>query len=121
LLCPSEKYSRDLKLAAIRLYEQGLLPFADIIDCLQISRRTFHCVLELWHSTGDVVRHTSGVHGRPRLLHFDDIDYLKRIINGCPDWFLDELLFLLKTNCFISVNYIMDDASQLKDYSPLMG
>ena len=63
-------------------------------------------MLELWHSTGDVVRHMSGVCGRPRLLHFDDIDYLKRIINACPDWFLDELLFLLKTNRFISVNYI---------------
>jgi len=103
---PFRKISRDLKLAAIRLYEQGLLPLADIIDCLQISRRTFYRVLELWHSTGDVVHQTSGVHGRPQLLHFDNIDYLKRIVNAHPDWFLDELLFLLQTNRFISVNYI---------------
>jgi len=103
---PYRKISRDLKLAAVRLYEQGLLPLSDILDCLQISRRTFYRVLELWHTTGDVVRHTNGVRGRPRLLHFNDVDYLKRIVNARPDWFLDELLFLLQTNRFISVNYI---------------
>ncbi|KAF9472491.1 hypothetical protein BDN70DRAFT_778605, partial [Pholiota conissans] len=39
------------------------------------------------------------------ILHFEDIDYLKRIINHRPDWFLDELLNLLATNRFISAHY----------------
>jgi len=51
------------------------------------------------------VRHTNGVRGRPRLLHFDDIDYLRQIIRARPDWFLDELLELLETNRFISAHY----------------
>jgi hypothetical protein len=34
------------------------------------------------------------------------VDYLVRLIQQCPNWFLDELLNLLKTNRFISVNYV---------------
>lgn len=99
------KISRDLKLATMRMYNQGILPVGAIIDCLQISRRTFYRILDLWITTGDVVRHTNGVRGRPRILHFDDIDYLRRIIRHRPDWFLDELLDLLQTNRFISAHY----------------
>jgi len=99
------KISRDLKLAAMRMHDQGILPVGTIIDCLQISRRTFYRVLELWITTGDVVRRTHGVRGRHRILHFDDIDYLRRIIRHRPDWFLDELLDLLDTNRFISAHY----------------
>ena len=99
------KISCNLKLAAMRMYNQGILPVGAIIDCLQISRRTFYRILDLWITTGDVVRHTNGVRGRPRILHFDDIDYLRRIIRHRPDWFLDELLDLLQTNRFISAHY----------------
>ena len=99
------KISRDLKLAAMRMHDQGILPVHTIIDCLQISRRTFYNVLELWITTGDVVRHTDGVRGRPRILHYDDIDYLRCIIRHRPDWFLDELLGLLETNHFISAHF----------------
>jgi transposase len=102
---PYRKISRDLKLAAMRMHEHGILSVAQITDCLQISRRTFYRVLELWHTTGDVVQHTNGVRGRPRILHFDDIDYLNRIIKHRPDWFLDELLSLLETNRFISAHF----------------
>jgi len=102
---PYRKISRDLKLAAMRMHEHGILSVAQITDCLQISRRTFYRVLELWHTTGDVIRHTNGVRGRPRILHFDDIDYLNRIIKHRPDWFLDELLSLLQTNRFISAHF----------------
>ena len=102
---PFRKISRDLKLAAMRMHELGILTVAQIIDCLQISHRTFYRVLELWDTTGDVVRHTNGVRGRPRCLHFDDIDYLNRIIKHRPDWFLDELLSLLETNRFISAHF----------------
>ena len=80
------------------MHEAGILSVAQIIDCLQISRRTFYRVLGLWINT-------NGVRGRPRLLHFDDINYLIRIIKHRPDWFLDELLSLLETNCFISAHF----------------
>ena len=99
------KISRDLKLAAMHMHDQEILPVGAIIDCLQISRRTFYRILDLWVTTGDVVYHTNGVRGRPRILHFDDVDYLRRIIRHRPDWFLDKLLDLLETNRFISTHF----------------
>lgn len=102
---PFRKISRDLKLAAVRLYEGDHLPLDDILDCLRMSKSTFYRVLSLWNTTGDVVRHTFGIRGRPRILHFDDVDYLKRLVKARPDWFLDELLSLLETNRFISAHY----------------
>ena len=97
------KISCDLKLAAMRIHDQGILSVgAIIIDCLQISQRTFYRILNLWVTTGDVVRHTNGIRGRPQILHHDDIDCLRHIIRHRPDWYLDELLDLLKTNRFIS-------------------
>ena len=56
--------------------------------------------------TGNVVRQTDGVKGRPRLNHFSDVDYLKCLIKHRPDWFLDEMQYLLQTNRFISVNFL---------------
>ena len=35
----------------------------------------------------------------------EDITYLLDLIHDNPDYFLDELLHLLETNCFISVHY----------------
>ncbi|KAF8880280.1 hypothetical protein BD779DRAFT_1419512, partial [Infundibulicybe gibba] len=99
------KITRDIKLAAIRLHERDLLTLAEILDCLRISRRTFYRILDLWRTTGDVIKHTHGICGRPRILHFDDIDYLKRIIQHRPDWFLDELQLLLQTNRFIAAHF----------------
>ena len=96
------KISKDLKMTKIRLYECDLLPLVDILDCLGMSEHTFYWVLELWNNTGDIVRHTFGIHGHPQILHFDDVDYLKCLVHACPDWFLDELLFLLETNQFVS-------------------
>jgi hypothetical protein len=63
-------------------------------------------VLALWNATGDVVRQTNGVLGRPRLLHYKDIDYLKRLIQHRPNWFLDELQYLLQTNRFIAAHFV---------------
>ena len=48
-----------------------------------------------------------GAPGRPRILHLDDVDYLLHLIRQRPDWFLDELLNLLRSNHFISVHYTM--------------
>ncbi|KAJ3523244.1 hypothetical protein NMY22_g11530 [Coprinellus aureogranulatus] len=102
---PYRPISKDLKLAAVRLHEGGHLSIDNIIDCLQISRSTFFRVLKLWRETGDVVAHRVGLPGRPRRVHHDDIDYLIRLIEHRPNWFLDELQYLLQTNRFISVHY----------------
>ena len=59
------KISRDLKLAAMRVHDQGILPVYAIIDCLQISRRSFYRVRNLWVTTGDVVHRTFGVRSYP--------------------------------------------------------
>ena len=64
---PYHKISRDIKLAAIRLYEQELLPLNDILDCLGFHERTFYRILALWRETGDVVKHNFGAPGRPRI------------------------------------------------------
>ena len=90
-----------------RLYEQDLLPLVDILDCLQMSERTLYQILNLRNNTDDVVRHTFGIRGRPCIHHFDNINYLKQLLKAHPDWFLDELLFLLETNRFISAHYMM--------------
>lgn len=102
---PFRKISRDVKLAAINLYEHNMLSLEQILECVGISESTFWRVCKLWRETGDVVRHNYGAAGRPRALHFDDVNYLVRLIHHRPDWFLDELLDLLDHNRFISVHY----------------
>ncbi|RXW16551.1 hypothetical protein EST38_g9310 [Candolleomyces aberdarensis] len=62
--------------------------------------------LKLRRETGDVVNHTYGLPGQPRLLHFEDVDYLIRLVRHRPDWFLDKLQYLLQTNRFVSVHYV---------------
>jgi transposase len=102
---PFRKISRDIKIAAIRLYEDDILSKAAILDYLAFSSRTFDRILALWNATGDVVRVTNGVRGRPRVMHFSDVDYLKRLIQHRPDWFLDELGYLLQNNRFIAAHF----------------
>jgi transposase len=100
----NRRISRDVKIAALNLYEQGHLSVNQILACVGFSRSTFFRVLHLWRTTGDVVRPQNRT-GRPRLLHHDDVDHLIQLIHHRPDWFLDELLNLLKHNRFISVHY----------------
>lgn len=99
------KISRDVKIAAIRLYQRHLLSLNVILECLGISKRTFRRITQLWQLTGDVVRHTFGIRGRPRIFHYSDIEYLKRIIGHNPSKFLDELAALLHTNRLISASF----------------
>lgn len=99
------KISRDVKIAAINLYEHGALSLDEILDCVGFSERTFWRILKLWRETGDVVRHNYGLPGRPRSFKFDDIDYILRLLRFRPDWFLDELLDLLKHNRLLSSNF----------------
>ena len=104
-IMPYRKISRDLKLAAIRLYEGDILELHDILDCLRISQRTFLRIWKLWNETGDIVNRNIGARGRPQIFAYEDIKYLCRVIHHRPDWFLDELDFLLCTNRFIAAHY----------------
>ena len=101
----NRKISQDLKFAAIRLYERGLLPLEDILDCVGFSRATFFRTLALWRQTGNVVKAGYISRGRRRSMNTDDLHYLLRLLRARPDWFLDELLSLLEENRFISVHY----------------
>jgi transposase len=102
---PYRRISQDLKLAAMNLYERELIPLEDLLDCVGFSKRTFYRVFKLWRETGDVVKHTHGLCGRPRLLVFDDVQFLLRLVRHRPDWFLDELTNLLQENRFISIHF----------------
>ena len=95
---------RDVKIAAIQLSEQQLLPLNDILLCCGFSRSTFFRILKLWQETGNVIKEQI-VYGRNRTLHQTNIHYLLQLIHQNPDYFLDELLRMLKTNRFISVHY----------------
>ena len=97
--------SRDVKIAAIQLAERQLLPLNDILLCCGFSRRTFYRILKLWRETGDVINNLPVQRGGPRTLHHTDIHYLLQLIRQNPDYFLDEILKMLKTNRFISVHY----------------
>jgi len=98
--------SHDLKIAAmIRLHECQLLDLTNILECCTFYRRTWFCILKLWHKTGDMVSKSTSLHGQVRSIDFSDVRYLQYLINQNPNYFLNELLYLLKTNHFISVHY----------------
>ncbi|KAJ7255578.1 hypothetical protein C8J57DRAFT_1075446 [Mycena rebaudengoi] len=97
--------SRDVKLAAMNLFERDILPLPDILDIVGFSESTFWRTRKLWRETGDVSKPKSSTAGRRRLLHREDLDYILRLVNLRPDWFLQELLHLVKTNRFISVHF----------------
>jgi transposase len=96
---------RAVKISAMKLYERDLLRLDTILDVMEMSRSTFFRVQKLWHETGDVVSHKTSLRGRLRALNYDDVQYLLVLIEQNPDYFLNELLYLLKTNRFISVHY----------------
>lgn len=99
------RITRDVKIAAIRIFERGLMDLDDILECCQLSRRTWYRILKLWQTTGDVVSQSKSLRGRVRALDREDIDYILQLLRQNPDYFLDELLSLLKTNRFISVHF----------------
>ncbi|KAG1847407.1 hypothetical protein F4604DRAFT_1644089 [Suillus subluteus] len=100
-----QKISRDVKLAAVNLYERQHLSLQDILACVGFSESTFWRVLKLWRETGNVVSPTCSLCGHPHVLHCDDVLYLIRLVRHRPGWFLDELLGLLDSNRFVSVHY----------------
>ncbi|KIJ91846.1 hypothetical protein K443DRAFT_14043 [Laccaria amethystina LaAM-08-1] len=44
--------------------------------------------------------------GWPGILNFDNIHYILQLVCLRPNWFLDEILDLLKTNRFVSIHYV---------------
>ena len=44
----------DVKLAAIRIYEQGILELHEILNCVGIFRHTFFRIKRLYDETGHV-------------------------------------------------------------------
>ncbi|KAG1847040.1 hypothetical protein F4604DRAFT_1815883 [Suillus subluteus] len=92
-----QKISRDVKLAAVNLYERQHLSLQDILACVGFSESTF------WRAT--VVSPTCSLCGHPHVLHCDDVLYIIRLVRHRPGWFLDELLGLLDSNRFVSVHY----------------
>jgi transposase len=97
--------SRGVKLAALRLYERDLLPLRVILECCDFSIRTWYRIHKLWTETGDVISPKASLRGRIRDLNRDDVQLLLQLVNDNPDYFLDELLHLLKTERFVSVHY----------------
>ncbi|KAG2347975.1 hypothetical protein BDR05DRAFT_875677, partial [Suillus weaverae] len=99
------KISHNVKLAVINLYKCQHLSLHNILTCVGFLESTFWHILKLWCETGNIVSPTCSLHGHPHVLHCDDVFYLIHLICHCPGWFLNELLKLLNTNCFISVHY----------------
>lgn len=95
----------QVKLAALRLWDRGLLPLPEILSVVDFSERTFRRMRKLWRETGRVSKPPSNLRGRPRLLHQDDLTYLLTLIRYRPHFFLDELQGLLQNNRFISVHF----------------
>jgi len=101
----NRKISADLKLAAIKLYENYHFSLDNITDCVGFSERTFWRIWKRYKETGSIEPPVCNTRGQPRALHTEDLYYLLSLVRMCPNWFLDELLDLLKTNRFISVHY----------------
>ncbi|KAJ7235689.1 hypothetical protein C8J57DRAFT_1088785 [Mycena rebaudengoi] len=99
------RISSDVKLAAMNLFEKDILPLPEILEIVGFSEATFWRVRKLWRETGYVTTPKCTTSGRRRLLHHEDINYILRLVNLRPDWFLNELLHLLETNRFISVHF----------------
>ena len=75
------KISCNVKIAALNLHENGILTLPDILASVGFSESTFYCVLRLWPETGDVISHRHGNKAGCRcLLHFDDVQYLLRLV-----------------------------------------
>jgi hypothetical protein len=88
-MMPSCQIEHGIKEATVKIHEHGLLSLADIHDVLRIS-----C---LSTASGDslvtlaVLSSQSVCYRHPHLLIFEDVGYLLRLVDHCPDWFLDEL------------------------------
>lgn len=102
---PYRKIDTGVKIAAYRLYDQGQLRLSTILRCCEISESTFYRMKKLYEETGNIEKPRCLTRGRPRTLHKSDIQYLIKLIQHKPDYFLDELEELLATNRLVSIHY----------------
>ncbi|KAF5346286.1 hypothetical protein D9758_011490 [Tetrapyrgos nigripes] len=100
-----ERIFNDIKLAAICLYENGLLDLDDILACVGFSRRTFFHALRLWRREGIVSKCKSYHVGCPHALNMEDHQYLLALVNHNLEWFLDELCDLMDENWHIAIHF----------------
>lgn len=101
----NRRISDDIKLAAMRLYEQDILGIEDILEVIGFSRATFFRVLKLWREGGSVAKPKSFRRGRPRKMLREDLEYLNVLLHHRPQFFLSELQGLLKRNRLLSVHF----------------
>nr|GAT45666.1 predicted protein [Mycena chlorophos] len=101
---PYRVISRDVKMAAIRLFERGCLDLQTILDCVGFSESTFYRILKLWRATGDVVTGKQRS-GRRRILQHEDIVYLLELVRLNPVFFLEQLGSSLRDNQLVEVHY----------------
>jgi hypothetical protein len=62
LVTMPRKISRDVKIAAVKLYEHHILDVDGILeslDCCNLSCRTWFRILKLWHETGELPIYTA--------------------------------------------------------------
>jgi len=94
-----------VKISVMKLHEHELLDLDTILDVMEMSHSTFFCVQKLWCETGDIISPKASLQGCLPTLNYDDVQYLLVLIKQNPNYFLNELLYLLKTNQFLSVHY----------------
>lgn len=87
--------SPNVKLAAVKIYENNLINLDDILACLNMSKSTLFYTLQLYWETSNVEHPKSTTHGRPWRLHFDDLTYIKiTVLTG--SW-MNYFSFLIQT------------------------
>ena len=74
------KISCDVKIAAIKLYEQDILTLDDILDCCGFLKSTFYWILKQGRETRDIVHPLRSLQGHPRTFDHDDVQYLLCLI-----------------------------------------
>ncbi|KAJ7191724.1 hypothetical protein GGX14DRAFT_328056, partial [Mycena pura] len=88
------KISKDLKDAALRLWDLGWEE-ADIMQALVVSRASLYRWKKLFEELGSTVRPPSPLVGRPRIITRAVLTACYEIYQKDPDIYLDELRFWL--------------------------
>lgn len=101
---PYRYISDDVKIAAIKLWQNGYMELSDILYVVGFSKATFYHVLDLYNRTGEVSKPPSITRGRLRTLQREDTDYLVALIQHSPALFLDEPQTLLSETRLIAVH-----------------
>ncbi|KAF7344640.1 Tc1-mariner class transposase [Mycena venus] len=97
------KISRDLKDAALRLWDLGWEE-ADIMQGLVVSRTSLYRWKKLFEELGTTVRPPSPLVGRPRILTRAVLTACYDIYQKDPDIYLDELQFWLAIHHDIAIS-----------------